>query len=128
MTDLMNKGIGKKLLYALFTMYSNTSYTPKIAKNLVGDPIDTAFGVTQGRKSSGNLYAFSISDLPKSLHDINSTDFMDPYCVAQLADDTSITAASLTSQAKKFQKVYDYSTNKASSYQYKENEIYEHVT
>ena len=58
MTDLMNKGIGKKLLYALFTMYSNTSYTPKIAKNLVGDPIDTAFGVTQGRKSSGNLYAY----------------------------------------------------------------------
>ena len=108
MTDLMGKGIGKKLLYALYTMYSNTSYTPKITKNLVGDPIDTKYGVTQGRKSSGNLYAFAISDLPGSLNDGSLNDFMDPFCVAQLADDTTITAESLESQAKKFQKVIDY--------------------
>ena len=33
---------------------------------------------------------------------------MDPFCVTQLADDTTITAESLESQAKKFQKVIDY--------------------
>ena len=93
-------------------MYSNTAYTPKIAKNLIGDQINTEFGVTQGRKSSGNLYAFAISDLPKLLNDHTSTDFMDPHCVAQLADDTSITAESLKSQSMKFQRVFDYATTK----------------
>ena len=108
MSDLMEKGIGRKLLHALYTMYSNTSYTPKITNNLVGDPIITKYGVTQGRKSSGNLYAFAISDLPKSLNDGTLNDFMDPFCVAQLADDTTITAESLASQTIKFQKVIDY--------------------
>ena len=93
-------------------MYSNTAYTPKINRNLIGSPIETKFGVTQGRKSSGNLYAFAISDLPKALKDDNMTDFMDPYCVAQLADDTSITSESLQSQSIKFQKVIDYATIK----------------
>ena len=102
----------KHLLQAIYTRYSNTAYTPKIEKNLIGSPIETKFGVTQGRKSSGNLYAFAISDLPKALKDDNMTDFMDPYCVAQLADDTSITSESLQSQTIKFQKVIDYATIK----------------
>ena len=103
--DLLEKGIGKKFAEAIYSMYSNTSYTPKISKNQVGNPISTEFGVTQGRKSSGNLYAFSISDMPKSVHDSNSKDFMDPFCVAQLADDTSLTSETLESKKIKFQKI-----------------------
>ena len=115
-TDLMKIGIGKRLLHAIYTMYSNTAYTPKINRNLIGSPIETKFGVTQGRKSSGNLYAFAISDLPKALKDDNMTDFMDPYCVAQLADDTSITSESLQSQSIKFQKVICH--NKTPTHKY----------
>lgn len=107
--DLLDKGIGKKFAEAIYSMYSNTSYTPKISKNMVGNPITTEFGVTQGRKSSGNMYAFAISDMPKSVHDNNSKDFMDPYCVAQLADDTSLTSESIESKKNKFQKIINCS-------------------
>ena len=111
--DLMGRGIGKGLVRAVFNMYSNTSYTPKISRQLVGSPIKTEFGVTQGRKSSGNLYAFAISDIPKCLHGDDSTkDFMDPYCIAQLADDTSLTSESLESKKNKFQKVIDCADDK----------------
>ena len=37
---------------------------------------------------------------------------MDPFCVAQLADDTSITAESLKSISKKLQQIIDYSHKK----------------
>ena len=111
-TDLLERGIGKRFAEAIYSMYSNTSYTPKISKNLVGSPIITKFGVTQGRKSSGNLYAFAISDMPKSVCDDSAKDFMDPYCVAQLADDTSLTAESLESKQKKFQKIINCSKDK----------------
>ena len=111
-SDLLERGIGKRLAQAIFSMYSNTSYTPKISKNLVGEPIVTKFGVTQGRKSSGNLYAFAISDMPKSLCDNHPKDFMDPYCIAQLADDTSLTAESLESKKNKFQKIINCSEDK----------------
>ena len=110
--DLLEKGIGKKFAEAIYSMYSNTSYTPKISKNQVGNPISTEFGVTQGRKSSGNLYAFSISDMPKSVHDSNSKDFMDPFCVAQLADDTSLTSETLESKKIKFQKIINCANEK----------------
>ena len=107
--DMMEKGAGKKLVRAISSMYSNTSYTPKVGKNSIGDPITTDFGVTQGRKSSGNLYAFAISDMPKSVRDNTPKDFMDPFCMAQLADDTSISAETLRSMTSKFQKVIGYS-------------------
>ena len=68
--------------------------------------------MTQGRKSSGNLYAFSISDIPKSVHNNNPSDFMDPYCMAQLADDTSVTSESHTSKRNKFQKIISSSDKK----------------
>ena len=50
--------------------------------------------------------------MPKSLHDIPSKDFMDPYCIAQLADDTSLTAESLESKRNKFQKIIDCADDK----------------
>ena len=101
-SDLLEKGVGKKFAQAVFSMYSNTSYSPKISKNLVGEPIVTKFGVTQGRKSSGNLYAFAISDMPKSLHNNPSKDFLDPYCNLQLAYDTSLTAEILYLKKNRF--------------------------
>ena len=111
-SDLLERGIGKGLAQAIFSMYSNTSYTPKISKNLVGEPIVTKFGVTQGRKSSGNLYAFAISDMPKSVCNNHPKDFMDPYCIAQLADDTSLTAETRESKKTKFQKIINCSEDK----------------
>ena len=110
--DLLGKGIGKRLAVAIYNMYSNTSYTPKISNNLIGKPIVTEYGVTQGRKSSGNFYAFSISDIPKSVHNNEPKDFMDPYCIAQLADDTSLTSESHKSTKNKFQKVIGCSDKK----------------
>ena len=106
------KGAGKKLVRAISSMYSNTSYTPKVGKNSIGEPIATSFGVTQGRKSSGNLYAFAISEMPESVRNNTPKDFMDPFCMAQLADDTSISAETLRSMTGKFQKVIDYSGGK----------------
>ena len=55
LTDLMENGIRKELLRAIYSMYSNTLYTLKISRNLVVDPIEMKFGVTQGRKLSGSL-------------------------------------------------------------------------
>ena len=108
----MKKDIGKGLLNSLYSMYSNTAYTPKISNNLIGEPIETKFGVTQGRKSSGSLYAFAISDLPKCINTNESKDFMDPFCIAQLADHTTITAESLTSQSRKLKQVINYTREK----------------
>ena len=107
--DMMKKGAGKKLVQAINCMYSSTSYTPKIDKNSIGDPIVTSYGVTQGRKSSSNLFAFAISEMPESVRNIIPKDFMDPFCMAQLADDTSISAESLVSMTNKFHHVIKYS-------------------
>ena len=46
-----------------------------------------------------------LSDLPKD-------DFMDPYCLLQLADDTNVLAESLKSLRIKFSALFDYSSEK----------------
>ena len=111
-SDLMKKGIGKGLVQAIYSMYLDTAYTPKLSKNLIGDEIITNFGVTQGRKTSGTLYACTISDMPDSIKTINTNDFMDPNCLAQVADDTSIIAENLDSLKMKFQSIFDYTVQK----------------
>ena len=111
-SDLMNKGIGKGLVQAIYNMYLETAYTPKLSKNLIGDEITTKFGVTQGRKTSGTLYACTISDMPNSIHTVVTNDFMDPNCLAQVADDTSIIAETLESLKMKFQGIFNYTLQK----------------
>ena len=108
--DLIKKGCGKNITSAIAKMYMNSEYIP-VAKNRLGDGISTSFGVTQGRKSSTNLYSFHVSDMPDVLSDQHQ-DFMDPFNIGQLADDTAVYAASLISLESKLKKVMKYSKRK----------------
>ena len=110
--DLITQGIGHKMAEAIKSMYSKTSYTPKISNNLIGKPISTNHGVTQGRKSSGSLFAFTISDMSDALKGKSTQDFMDPYCLAQLADDTSVTSETFDSLKEKLSLLFNYSKQK----------------
>ena len=69
--------------------------------NRLGEVINIAYGVTQGRKSSTRIYSFHVSDMPKSL-DKHKKDFMDPHNLGQLADDTTIYADNFESLKLKF--------------------------
>ena len=109
-TDLIKNGCGKNITTAIAKMYINSEYIPVI-KNRLGDGINTAFGVTQGRKSSTNLYSFYVSDMPDVLYDQHD-DFMDPFNISQLADDTVVYAEHISSLEDKFRKVLRYSKEK----------------
>ena len=50
-------------------MYINSEYIPVI-NNRVGKGISTAYGVTQGGKSSTNLYSFFVADMPDELNEL----------------------------------------------------------
>ena len=93
--DLIKKGCGKNITRAIAKMYINSEYIPVI-KNHLGEGISTAYGVTQGRKSSTYLYSFYVARMPDELHDQN-TDFMDPFNISQLADDTALYAGNINS-------------------------------
>ena len=82
---------GKAFLQAVPNMFSETFYAPKVGKNM-GECISSKHGVTQGRKSSTSLFSFYVSDMGKALNTVNTTDFNDPYNLAQLADDTALLA------------------------------------
>ena len=109
-TDLIKNGCGKNITTAIAKMYINSEYIPVI-KNRLGDGINTAFGFTQGRKSSTNLYSFYVSDMPDVLYDQHA-DFMDPFNISQLADDTVVYAEHISSLEDKFRKVLRYSKEK----------------
>ena len=106
--ELMKAKIGSKYLKSLVNMYSETSYIPKITRNLLGDEITTDFGVTQGKSSSANIFSFYISDMPKSMNQNISNDYMDPFNLLQLADDSTILADNFRSLGEKTKKVLDY--------------------
>ena len=89
--DLMTKGCGSQLTRAIANMYIATEYLPKLKGNKLGKSIETKYGVTQGRKSSAPLFSFYVSDMSNSLLNNPTADFMDPYNIAQIADDTSTT-------------------------------------
>ena len=90
--DLMKKGCGKKFTEAIAKMYSATAYIPEVGKSKLGHEIVSRTGVAQGRKSSANIYSFYVSDMPDCTVNLESHDFMDPYNVVQLADDTILLA------------------------------------
>ena len=68
--------------------------------------------MTQGRRSSGSLFSYYVSDMPEAVGDVAYDDFMDPLTLAQLADDTAIYAEKIENLIKKFIKLFQYSTRK----------------
>ena len=73
LSDLMKKGCGSKLTNAIFKMFKKTTYHPKKSNNRLAEGIKTDYGVTQGRRSSGNLFSFQVSDMPASIKDLKGT-------------------------------------------------------
>ena len=57
--DMIHNGLGSKFVNAISNMYSESGYVPKIRAN-ISTPIMTKRGVTQGRKSSTNVFSFLI--------------------------------------------------------------------
>ena len=55
---LQSRNAGSRFTSAILRMYTHTSYRPKISESMLGEAIPTKHGVTQGKKSSANLYSF----------------------------------------------------------------------
>ena len=112
LSDLMEKGCGSKFTRAIGDMFMTSTYYPKSNKNYLSEGITTDYGVTQGRRSSGSLFSFYVSDKPEALNDIHYNDFMDPLSLAQLADDSAIYAEMLDNLITKFRRIFRYSEEK----------------
>ena len=110
--DLMEKGCGKNLTRAIAKMFTTSTYFPKLDGYNIGEGIDTQHGVTQGRRSSGNLFSFYISDMKTATQNLQTNDFMDPINLAQLADDTASLAEQISSMALKLLNLFGYSSKK----------------
>ena len=113
--EMMKNGCGKFLTRAVAKMFTKSTYYPKLNGQSLGDGIETDHGVTQGRRSSGNLFSFYISDMKTATQDIGTNDFMDPINLAQLADDTATLAEKIQNLKLKLIKLFQYSADK---YQY----------
>ena len=103
------QNIGKRFAEAIAQMYSYTAYVPKESNTTLGEKIETKHGVTQGKTSSANFYSFYVSDMPECLRN-QINDFMDPFNLAQLADDTATFASMLESLKNKIVELLKYSS------------------
>ena len=92
---MMERGIGGNYAHALYDMYTHTTYTPKLSPTELGEAIEMKHGATQGRSSSANYYSFYVSDMTDSLKSLSKQDYLDPNCLAQLADDSTIFAGGI---------------------------------
>jgi hypothetical protein len=110
--DLIKKGCGKAFTNAVANMMSTSTYYPKMSSNMLSDGIESDYGVTQGRRSSGDIFTFYVSEMSSAFDTIENNDFMDPHNLAQLADDTAIYADNIQSLTKKFQLLLQYSAMK----------------
>ena len=111
-SDLMKNECGSKFTKAIAKMLTTTTYYPKSNKSFLSEGIPTDYGVTQGRRSSGSLFSFYVSDMPDALNDIEYDDYMDPLSLAQLADDSAIYAEKVKNLICKFRKIFEYSRKK----------------
>ena len=111
-SDLMSKGCGAKFTKASAKMFTTLTYYPKSNKNYLSEGITTDYGVTQGRRSSGSLFSFYVSDMPEALNNTQYNDFMDPLSLAQLADDSAIYAELIYNLVTKFKRIFAYSNDK----------------
>ena len=112
LSDMMKKGCGTNLVTAVANMFRTSTYYPKANRNYLSDGITTDYGVTQGRRSSGSLFSFYVSDMPEALNVNQYDDFMDPLSLAQLADDSAIYAEKLYNLIAKFRRIFKYSDEK----------------
>ena len=108
-SKLMEDSCGGAFTKAIAGMLSTSTYYPKSNKNRLSEGISTDYGVTQGRRSSGSLFGYYVSDMPRAVGDITYDDFMDPLALAQLADDTALYAEMIGNLRIKFQKLFKYS-------------------
>ena len=84
----------------------------KESVNERGDSIKTDQGLTQGKTTSANYFSLYVSDMPDGLNGELKNDFMDPYYLFQLADDTTITAEFVRSFIRNMSAVAEYSIEK----------------
>ena len=108
-SKMMQDGCGAAFTRAVAGMFSTSTYYPKSNRNRLSEGISTDYGVTQGRRSSGSLFSYYVSDMPKAVGDVSYEDFMDPLTLAQLADDTALYAELSNNLGTKFKKAFDYS-------------------
>ena len=92
--------------------YESTSYVVKASANERGDSIKTDQGLTQGKTTSSSYFSLFVSDMPDGLTNNNNSDFMDPFYLLQLADDTTITAEIIQSFVQNMSDIAKYSLEK----------------
>ena len=108
--DMMNKQFGKRFIKNYVNSYETTSYVVKASAHERGDSIKTDQGLTQGKTTSASYFSLFVSDMPDGLD--NKPDFMDPYYLLQLADDTTITAEIIQSFVENMSTIAKYSLEK----------------
>ena len=111
-SSLIKDECGGTFTKAIAKMFKTSEYFPKSNQNHLSQSIRTDHGVTQGRRSSGSLFSYYVSDMPDAVGDISYNDFMDPLTLAQLADDTALYAEKVENLIKKFIKIFQYSAGK----------------
>ena len=105
----MKKGCGSHIVKAISRMFRTSTYYPKLNISRIGEGLKSDYGVTQGLRSSGSIFSFYMSDKPSACNTIQTNDFMDPYCLAQLADDALIYSENLTNLRTKFEAILKFS-------------------
>ena len=104
--ELMPRGCSSQFTLSIARMYLLTEYLPQLSGNKLGNSIKSKYGVTKGRGSSANLYSLYVLDMPESMSNLGTTDFMDPLNLAQIADDTMIIVEYLKSMKKKLTVIF----------------------
>ena len=111
-SDLMRDGCSGAMVRAIAKMLTTSTYCPKSGKNQVSDGIDTDYGVTQGRCSSGSIFSYYVSNMSSAFDPDETDDFMDPYNLAQLADETALYATTIRNLIFKFSAILSYSKDR----------------
>ena len=110
--DMMNNLFGKRFVTNFMNSYESTSYIVKAGSNERGESIKTDQGLTQGKTTSSSFFSLYVSDMPDGLNETQNSDFMDPFYLFQLADDTTITAEKILSFIQNMKTVAKYSMEK----------------
>ena len=110
--DMMKNHFGKRFVTNFMNSYESTYYVVKASKNERGDSIKTDQGLTQGKTTSSSYFSLYVSDMPDCLNAGEKRDFMDPYYLLQLADDTTITAEVFRQFIDNMAKIVRYSIEK----------------
>ena len=105
----MEKGCGSKFMNAIAKRFCGTVYYPKVTNTLLGEGINSPNGVTQGNKTSSNLFSFYLSDMSTAFDESHGyDDFTQPCNFGQLADDTVVYAEHRESLRHKCEQLMNY--------------------